>query len=100
MAEAAIEALQAALERYIGEAVGGPVRVRGLRMLAGGASQEAWSLDLAVEAGPELGTYELVLRRDMGGALSSGVLPRAQEFEALRAAHAAGIRVPRPYWFI
>jgi aminoglycoside phosphotransferase (APT) family kinase protein len=100
MAEVAIEALRAALEQCIGETEGGPAHVEGLRMLAGGASQEAWSLDLTVEEGPTRGTHELVLRRDMGGALSSAVLPRAQEFAALQAAHAAGIPVPRPYWFI
>lgn len=100
MVEATTGAMRAALEEYIAGVAGGPARIEGLRLLAGGASQEAWSLDLRIEAGPAVGEYRLVLRRDMGGALSSGVLLRHQEFAALRAAHRAGIPAPRPYWFV
>src|SRR5947207_5297789 len=94
-----VAALQGELERFIAEAAGAPARVEGLRPLAGGASQEAWALDVEIEGGPEAGRHELVLRRDMGGALSSAVLPRDQEYAVLRAVHAAGVRAPRPYWF-
>src|SRR5438067_6827712 len=92
-------ALRVELERVIAEAAGAPARVEGLRPLAGGASQEAWALDVEIAGGPAAGRHELVLRRDMGGALSSAVLPRDQEYAVLRAVHAAGVRVPRPYWF-
>ncbi len=95
-----VAALQRLLERVIAEEVGSPVWVSGLRLLAGGASQEAWALDVAIEAGPEAGGRALVLRRDMGGALSSAVLPRDREFAALRAVYAAGAPVPRPFLFI
>jgi aminoglycoside phosphotransferase (APT) family kinase protein len=93
-------ALRARLEAAIAAEAGAPARVSALHQLAGGASQEAWSLDVEIAGGPYAGRHALVLRRDMGGALSSHVLTRDREFAVLRAAHAAGIAVPRPYWFL
>jgi aminoglycoside phosphotransferase (APT) family kinase protein len=93
------DALAVDLERAVAEAAGAPTRVAGLRPLAGGASQEAWSVDVAVEAGAWAGRHALVLKRDLGGALSRMVLTRAQEFAVLRAVHAGGAPAPRPYWF-
>ena len=91
--------LQQALEAWLAGAAGAPLTVAGLRPLVGGASQEAWALDVEIAGGPEAGRHALVLRRDMGGALSSSVLPRDREFAVLRAMHAAGLPVPRPYWY-
>ncbi len=91
--------LREELERAIAAAAGAAARVEGLALLPGGASQEAWSLDVEIAGGAYAGRHALVLRRDMGGALSSAVLPRAQEFAVLRAVHAVGVRTPRPYWF-
>jgi aminoglycoside phosphotransferase (APT) family kinase protein len=88
------------LEEAIARAAGARAHVSGLRLLAGGASQEAWALDVCIDDGPHAGGLALVLRRDMGGALSSAVLTRAEEFAALRAVHAAGVPAPRPYWFL
>ncbi len=93
-------ALQRALEAWLQGAAEAPVVVAGLKPLVGGASQEAWTLDVEVAGGPEAGRHALVLRRDLGGALSSSVLPRDQEFAVLTAMHRAGLPVPRPYWFI
>ena len=62
-----------------------------LRRLAGGASQEAW----LVRAGDAGSTRDLVLRRDMGGTLSSAARTRGEEYALLKAAHAAGVLVPR-----
>lgn len=94
-----VAALATELERAITEAAGAPTRVGGLVRLPGGASQEAWALDLEIAGGSQAGRHALVLRRDMGGALSSAVLSRREEFAVLGAAHAAGVRAPRPYWF-
>jgi aminoglycoside phosphotransferase (APT) family kinase protein len=99
MADEQTVRLAAVLEQAIGAAAGAPATVSRLRPLAGGASQEAWALDVAIVGGSWAGQHTLVLRRDMGGALSSAVLPRDQEFAVLRAMHAAGVHVPRPYWF-
>jgi aminoglycoside phosphotransferase (APT) family kinase protein len=95
-----IDAFRAAIERFIATRAGVRCEVRGLKLLAGGASQEAWSLDASIAEGPIAGTHHLVLRRDMGGALSSAVLSRDQEYLVLQAAHEAGVLVPKPYWFV
>jgi len=68
-------------------------RLLSLRRLAGGASQEAWIVHVA--GGGAAGERDLVLRRDMGGMLSSSARTRAEEFAILQAAHRAGVPVPR-----
>jgi aminoglycoside phosphotransferase (APT) family kinase protein len=72
------------------------VRVHGLRRLAGGASRETWAFDLEApggEGGAE--RKRLVLRRDPPGR---GEGDRSLEFRVVRAAHAAGVPVPRPHF--
>ena len=61
-------------------------------LLAGGASKEAW----AVDAGGE----RLLVRRAAGGVIHRHTLSLADEFAVLEAAHAAGVRVPRPYGYV
>jgi aminoglycoside phosphotransferase (APT) family kinase protein len=51
------------------------------------------------EGGPLAGHRELVLRRDMGGSLSSAQLQRDQEFKILSAVYHAGVPSPRPFYF-
>jgi aminoglycoside phosphotransferase (APT) family kinase protein len=72
------------------------VRVVRVERLGGGAIQESWALDAAIEGGPRAGLARLVLRSSAvsGVALSWG---RAQEFRILQAAHAAGVKVPEPW---
>jgi aminoglycoside phosphotransferase (APT) family kinase protein len=65
-----------------------------MRLLAGGASQEAWAVDIALDGD----TLDLVMRRDMGGVLTFVTLSRATEFAVISAAYAAGVPVPRPYF--
>jgi aminoglycoside phosphotransferase (APT) family kinase protein len=77
------EALEGALGTKIARAV----------LLAGGASKEAW----AVEA--EDGR-ELLVRRAGGGVIHEGTLSLEQEFEVLRAAHEAGVKVPEPIAYL
>jgi len=66
-----------------------------LRLLAGGASQQAWAVDLAFDDGE---TLALVMRRDMGGVLNFATLSRASEFAVIGAAYANGVPAPRPYF--
>jgi len=87
--------LREEIERFASAETGGGVRVSGLQRLAGGASQEAWSVDLALASGEVLG---LVMRRDMGGVLTFATLPRALEFAVISAAFAAGVPVPKPFF--
>lgn len=71
------------------------VRVQRMERLGGGAIQENYALDVAVEGGAFDGAQALVLRTDApsGVAVSLG---RAQEYAVLRAAFEAGVRVPEP----
>jgi aminoglycoside phosphotransferase (APT) family kinase protein len=74
------------------------VCVTGLHRLAGGASREIWSLDVAIERAPgRHETWPLVLRKDPAGRVGDGG-DRGTEFRVLRAAHRGGVRVPRVHW--
>jgi aminoglycoside phosphotransferase (APT) family kinase protein len=72
---------------------GGPVAIRNLRRLAGGASREIWAFDVASRDGA---VRRLVLRRDPPGHQVQS--SRRDEFALLRASTAAGLPVPRVHW--
>jgi aminoglycoside phosphotransferase (APT) family kinase protein len=57
-------------------------------LLPGGASKEAWAV--------ETDGQELLVRRAAASVIHQGTLTLEHEFEVLRAAHEAGVRVPRP----
>src|SRR5688500_17409957 len=61
-------------------------------LLAGGASKEAWAVDA--------GGRELLIRRAAGGVIHQGALSLEHEFEVLRAAHEAGVKVPEPIAYL
>jgi aminoglycoside phosphotransferase (APT) family kinase protein len=69
------------------------VAVERLRRLAGGASREIWAFDAVLPGGV---VERLVLRRDPPGHRVQS--SRREEFALLRAAHAAGLPVPRVRW--
>jgi aminoglycoside phosphotransferase (APT) family kinase protein len=69
------------------------VRIDGLRQLAGGASRDIWAFDAVL---PDRAPDRLVLRRDPPGHRVQS--SRRDEFAVLRAAHTAGIPVPRVRW--
>jgi aminoglycoside phosphotransferase (APT) family kinase protein len=71
-------------------ALGAPVERAVL--LAGGASKEAWAVDS--------GGRELLIRRAAGGVIHQGTLTLEHEFEVLRAAHEAGVKVPEPIAYL
>lgn len=95
---APVDDLRERLEAFINTAAGGAARVTAARPLAGGASREAWAVDVEIASGPDAGRHELVLRRDLGGTIHADSLSRDQELRVLRAAHAEGVRAPRPRW--
>ena len=76
------EAFAAALDAPVERAV----------LLAGGASKEAWAVDS--------GGRELLVRRAAGGVIHQGTLTLEHEFEVLRAAHEAGVKVPEPIAYL
>ncbi len=61
-------------------------------LLAGGASKEAWAVDSDGR--------ELLIRRAAGGVIHQATLTLEQEFEVLRAAHEAGVKVPEPIGYL
>src|ERR1700730_18277365 len=88
-----------AVERFVAAAAGADSAAIGsVGLLPGGAVQENWFLDIDISGGPRAGRLECVLRSDSltaGVSISHG---RAQEFELLKAAFAAGVTVPEPLW--
>jgi aminoglycoside phosphotransferase (APT) family kinase protein len=63
--------------------------------LSGGAIQENIALDAVVEGGAFSGKQAWVLRTNAPSAVAVS-RSRGEEFEILRAAHGAGVRVPEP----
>jgi aminoglycoside phosphotransferase (APT) family kinase protein len=61
-------------------------------LLAGGASKEAWAVDS--------NGRELLIRRAAGGVIHQGTLTLEHEFEVLRAAYEAGVKVPEPIAYL
>jgi aminoglycoside phosphotransferase (APT) family kinase protein len=78
--------LKEALEAKLGP-------VASARLLPGGASKEAWAVDLAD------GT-ELLVRRASVGVIHRDTLTLEQEFRVLEAAVAAGVAAPRPVEYL
>lgn len=70
-------------------------RIERFAKLGGGAIQENWALDVAIEEGPRAGALALVLRTDAPSGVAQSH-SRAHEFTLLKAAHAAGVTVPEP----
>ena len=94
MSEAA--ALTETLAPWVGARFGRDATIAGLRLLAGGASQQSWRLDITTPTGP----LALVMRRDMGGRMFAAALGRADEFAAIELAWRADVPVPRPYAYL
>jgi len=91
-----LDAVRNDVERFLSERTGKRARIVAAKLLAGGASQESWGVEAALEPGDE--RLDLVMRRDMGGVLTFATLPRATEFAVIRAAYAAGVPVPQPFF--
>jgi aminoglycoside phosphotransferase (APT) family kinase protein len=66
--------------------------VRSARQLAGGASKEAWAV--------EVDGRMLLVRRAGGGVIHRATLTLEEEFRVLEAAYAAGVKVPRPVEYL
>jgi aminoglycoside phosphotransferase (APT) family kinase protein len=71
-------------------------RVSKLQLLAGGASKEAWALDLETSDG----VRELIVRRAGGGAMNLEQLSLEGEFRVIQAARAASVTVAEPVAYL
>jgi aminoglycoside phosphotransferase (APT) family kinase protein len=88
----------AALGRFLAQSSGAREgAIREARRLTGGSVQECWSLHVEMTGGALAGRSTLVLRTDAPTALLAS-RSRAEEFAVLRAAFAAGVRVPEPLY--
>src|SRR5687768_7320605 len=88
--------LPARVARFLEGATGArAVRVMAWERLSGGAIQENAGIEVEVRGGPHEGTHRWVVRSDAPSAVAVSH-SRAHEFALLAAAHAAGVRVPRP----
>ncbi len=90
------EALTQALAPWVVERFGQDATLSSVALLAGGASQQAWRLDLTTPNGP----MALVARRDLGGQMFATALSRRDEFAVIELAHHAGVPAPRPYAYL
>ena len=75
---------------------GADIAIVRLVLLAGGASKEAWALDLRTPQG----IRELLVRRAGGGVIHQATLALEDEHRLLEVACAAGVRVPKPYGYL
>lgn len=92
--------LQTALEAWLGSNLGRQVWIEHMALIAGGASQETWRLDLCSDEGAHAGALPLVLRRPLGGAIYASSLDLPTEHRVHRAVAEAGAPVPKPFRFI
>ena len=83
-----------ALQGFLAHASGEPgLEITGLAKLAGGTVQQNWR----VEAAWPGGTARWVLRTAEAQGVEDS-LGAAHEFEVMKVAHAAGVRLPTPRW--
>ena len=75
---------------------GADIAIERLALLAGGASKEAWALDLRTAQG----TRDLLVRRAGGGVIHQETLTLEHEHRLVEVAFAAGVRVPKPYGYL
>ena len=74
----------------------GALDVGSPRLLPGGASKEAWAVDVRTADG----ALRLLVRRAAGGVIHTDTLSLLHEYRVIEAAYAAGVRVPRPYAYL
>ena len=89
------ESVESAVHERIAELFGAGTRITRAALLGGGASMEAWAVDVETPHEP----LALLVRRAAGGRIYSEALTLANEFLVLQAAWEAGVMVPRPYGY-
>ncbi|MBI2253913.1 MAG: phosphotransferase family protein [Proteobacteria bacterium] len=84
----------AAIEAFLRRATGAKeVAVKLVGRLGGGAIQENWAVDLAIDGK----TIAAILRADAPSGIDES-WGKAQEFALLKVVHAAGVKAPQPLW--
>jgi aminoglycoside phosphotransferase (APT) family kinase protein len=75
---------------------GADIAIERLALLAGGASKEAWALDLRTPQGIQ----HLLVRRAGGGVIHKQTLSLEHEYRVVEVAYATGVRAPKPYGYL
>ena len=83
------------LEAWLSRALGEPVRVESDETLGGGPARETWAIVVTCAGGEQPRRYLRVVGGEAPPGWESG-RTRCEEFALLRAAHDAGVHVPRP----
>jgi len=91
-----VEALSVELRERLIPLFGADIAIERLALLAGGASKEAWALDLRTPQG----VRELLVRRAGGGVIHKETLSLEDEHRLIEVAFAAGVRVPKPFGYL
>ena len=74
----------------------GPVEIGTPRLLAGGASKEAWAVDLTSEGA----SLPLLVRRAGRSVMHADTLSLEHEYRVIEVAYEAGVSVPKPYRYL
>lgn len=91
------EDLARAVEALLSERTRSEAKVKALQPLFGGACQDNYKVELSFSGGDFAGDRRVVLRSDANQSLP-GSVNRAQEFQVIQAAVAAGVRTPPARW--
>jgi len=84
------------IESWLAKEIGAErVAITDVDLLAGGAVQQNWRLNVDVAGGPRAGLHGWVLRTDAAASLDVS-LDRMSEFRCIEAAFAAGVKVAEP----
>src|SRR2546423_15254263 len=89
------ERVEAALHERLVELFGAGTRLTRAALLGGGASMEAWAIDVETKGG----SLAVLVRRAAGGRIYREALPLANEIRVLQAGLAAGGEVARPHGY-
>jgi aminoglycoside phosphotransferase (APT) family kinase protein len=84
------------LQESLSGVFGARVEVLSAQLLAGGASKEAWAVDVAASGK----TLELLVRRATGGAIYAEMLSLKDEYALLHVAYDAGVKAPEPFAYL
>ena len=88
------------LERRLCDATSADrVDIERTERLSNGAIQENWALSVVIGGGTNAGRHAWTLRTDAPSAVAAS-LSRAQEYAMLQSAHAAGVKVSAPLFFV
>lgn len=90
--------LLAGIEKFVTHASGADsINIVEARRLSGGAIQENWLVEFAIEGSQHHGRLRTVVRTDAPSSVSVSH-SRAQEFALLKTVFDAGVTVPEPLW--